>query len=186
MNKQILLVTMLALTVSGNAFGYTSGQSSPVDGAEEREYRVIVKSATAGFSDAVAKGNLLKLDTINSNDGYTVTRVGANNVATTNLITCIAEKAIATGTDSQVRCISKGYVDFVTYDASGGFGIRAGQKLCMSAAGLAIPCAACDAGTPGFVNDCRLGTATQNSPITSLEAKASGTGSDLKVYINAR
>lgn len=185
MTKQILLVAVAVLTFAGSAFGYDSGTSNPQGGTPEREYRVVVKSATAGFSDAVSKGNILKLDTINSNDGYTVTRVGANNVATTGLIACIAEKAIATGTDGQVRCISKGYVDFVTYDASGGYGIRAGQKLCMNGVGQAVPCAACD-NALGFVNSCWLGSATANSPITALEAKSSGTGSDLKVYINAR
>lgn len=185
MNKQILLVALLALTFAGKAFGYTSGQASPVDSAPEREYRVVVKSTTAGFSDAISKGDVLKLDTVNSNDGYTVTRVGENNVATTSLIACIAEKAIATGNDAQVRCISKGYVDFASYDASGGFGIRAGQKLCMNGVGAAVPCAACD-NALGFVNSCWLGSATANSPITALEAKASGTGSNLKVYINSR
>lgn len=185
MKKQILIVALMAVTFSGKAFGYASGQSNPPGGSPEREYRVVVKSASAGLSDAVSKGNILKFETA-ANDGYTVTRVGANNVATTSLIACIAEKAIATGNDAGVRCISKGYVDFVTYDASGGYGIRAGQKLCMNAVGNAVACAACD-NALGYVNSCWLGTATANSPITALEAKAPGTtGSDLKVYINSR
>lgn len=186
--KIITLVALVAAATAPLAHGYVSGQAAPnLDpSVPEREYRVVKKSATAGVSDAISKGDILKYDTVNNNDGYTVTRVGGNNVASAALIACIAETAIATGNAELVRCISKGYVDFTQYDAAGGFGIRAGQKVCQDTDGQAIPCAACDPGTPGFVNDCRLGTATENSPITALEAKASGTGANLKVYINAK
>lgn len=184
--KTNLILALSVFLFTGNAHAYVTGAVDPVTGEGEKEYRAVKKSETAGVSDAVSKGDILLLDTVNNNDGYTVTRVGATNVATTAKIVCIAAKAIATGNTGLVRCVSKGYVDYLKYDSTGVNGtISVGQKLCVNSVGAAVPCAACDVGIPG-VNNCALGTATDNSPITSLSAKAGTSGTDLKAVINAK
>lgn len=188
MNTKILSLMVAMLFFATNAFGYTSGQSNPPAGAPELEFRSVKKSETAGFSDAISKGHILTYDIRNTNDGYTVTRVGGNNVASANIIACVAPRAIATGDTAIYRCVSKGYVDFLRYDAT--TPIAVGSKICADASGVAVVCAACsiagDGVPPGAANNCRFGTATENSPIVALEAKASGTGSDLKVLIKSR
>ena len=177
------LVVILALLFTGNAYAYVSGAVDPTTGEGEKEYRVVKKSETAGVSDAVSKGHILSLDTANNNDGYTVTRVGANNVVGAALNVCVASSNIATGNTALVRCVSRGYVDYLRYDAT--TAISVGQKLCANASGVAVACTACATGS-GTGTDCRFGTATSNSIIVSLEAKASGTGSNLKAVIKSR
>lgn len=187
MNTKILVLAAILMGVAANAFAYTSGSVDPTTGEGEQEYRVVKKSETAGVSDAVSVGHILTYDIRNNNDGYTVTRVGGNNVASTNIIACIASKAIATGDTGLFRCVSKGYVDNLRYDAT--TAIPVGAKLCSNTSGVAVVCAACSNdtdGNTGAANSCRFGTATQNSPIVALEAKASGTGSDLKALIKSR
>jgi len=125
---------------------------------------------------------ILTYDLGNVVDGYTVTAVGENSVIGANKIACIAEKVIATGNTSQFRCITKGYVPFLRYDATNA--ISVGEKLCANAGGEAVQCAACD--TAGGTNDCQFGVATSNSGIISLESKASGTGTNLKALINVK
>lgn len=184
MNTKLFVLALLSLVLtSASAFAYTSGQADPANGIYDQEFKVVKKSETAGVSDAVSKGDILLLDTANNNDGYTVTRVGARNVATTARIACVASKAIATGNTGLNRCISKGYVDFLKYDTANG-AISIGQKLCVNSVGAAVACAACD--NLGGANDCRFGTATDNSPIISLSSKPSGSGTDLKALIKAQ
>jgi hypothetical protein len=177
------LLVLTAFLLAGNAQAYVTGAVNPETGEGEKEYRVAKKSETAGVSDAVSRGHILSLDSANNNDGYTVTRVGANNVVGAAQNVCVAPAAIATGNTGLVRCVSRGYVDFLRYDAT--TAISVGQKLCANASGVAVVCSACVAGS-GTGTDCRFGTATSNSIIVSLEAKPSGTGTNLKAVILSR
>lgn len=176
-----LLITAIAC-ISFNSFAYYSGSADPARGDADKEYRAVVKSETSGYSDAVSVGHILTLDTDNTVDGATVTRVGENSVIGAARIACVATNAIATGETGSVQCQSRGYFDSLRYDAS--TAIAVGSKLCANAEGIAVVCAACD--SVGSTNDCQYGTATQNSGIVSLEAKSSGTGSDLKVMVDLR
>lgn len=185
MNTKFLgLALILGITCFGTAHAYQSGVPDPSRGEGEREYRVGVKSVTAGYSDAIAVGDVLSLDIVNTNDGYTLTRVGANTNLGSGINACVATKAIATGNTALFRCVSRGYVN-VSYDAT--TAITAGQKLCANAAGAAVTCAGCVVtGTGSGTNDCRFGTASGNAAIISLEAKASGTGTNLKALVLSR
>lgn len=176
------VITVIGVFTSITAQAYVTGAADPVNGDGEREYRHVKKSETAGVSDAIAVGDILFFDTINNNDGYTVTRVGANTVASASRIACIATKVIATGNTGLNRCLSKGYFPNTSFTTSSQIVI--GQKVCGNAAGQAVPCAACASDlSPG--NDCRLGSATANSPVTAFSVVL-GTGTTLDTYINAR
>lgn len=179
-------LTLLALTVTARA--YVSNAPDPTRGDGETEYRVVKKSETAGFSDAIEVGDVLLYDTENVSDGYTVTRVGANNAASTNRIACVAMQAIATGDTGLHRCQSKGYTTTLQYDLTTHPDIlRVGQKLCASADGDAVPCGGCTVTSDvNALTNCRFGVATENSPITAMEAKGIGTSGTIKAVINAR
>lgn len=165
--KHLILIAVLALG-SLNAFGYSSNPGAdPINGSPDLESKVVVKSTVNGVSDAISKGDILSYS---STDGYTVSRVGANSAAGANLMACVADRAIATSNSATVaraNCLTKGYVDFLSYDAT--TPIVAGTRLCVNTLGRAVTCAA---------------DATANSGIIALEAKASGTGSNLKAIIN--
>jgi hypothetical protein len=190
-----LALLLTSLCVSGNAFAYSSNVGAdPVNGNHDVEYRVYKKSTTAGFSDAIAVGDLLSFSTQSGEvDGYTMTKVGENTALDTNLIACVALDSVATGDLAYHRCQTKGFVDFLKYDAT--TAIVAGQKLCALTGvqysgtagfeGKAGTCAACQIGADDD-NNCRLVSATANSAIISLEAKASGSGSNLKAILNLK
>lgn len=180
--RPFLTYVVAMLFISVNALAYTSGVADPVSSDPDLEYKSIAKSSTAGVSDEVLKGHVLTYDTVNNNNGHTITRVGENSSLGAAKVACIADKGIATGVTGLVRCISKGFVDFLRYDAA--VAISVGQHLCPGADGVAVVCAECD--IVGGTNDCRFGNATENSVIISLEAKGSGSGSDLKAIINVR
>lgn len=165
--KALILLAFLALT-SANAFAYSSNVGAdPFVDSPDIETKVVKKSTAAGYSDAVGKGDVLSYS---DDDGYTVSRVGANTAAGANLMACVADRAMATSNSAVVArstCITKGYVDFLRYDAT--TPIVAGTRLCVNATGQAVTCAA---------------DATANSGIIALEAKSSGSGSNLKAIIN--
>lgn len=161
-----LILSALFTIISMNAFGYSSNVGAdPVNGSPDIETKVVVKTTEAGYSDAVGMGEILKyLD--EDSEGYLVTRVTEYaGVPEANLMACVSAKAIATGNTVGTPCITKGYVDFLKYDAS--TAIVAGDMLCGNSVGAAVKCAS-----------------TQNSGIIALEAKASGTGNNLKAIIN--
>lgn len=187
MKKTSLVIALLCW--SAIAFGYNSGTADPVDGYHDREFRTVVKSTTAGVSDAIGVGDVLSYDTTNNNDGYTVTRVGSNTGLGASKIACIAVQAIATGDTSQHRCISKGYVDFTNWSSTVAF--SAGQKLCANTSGQAVTCGGVTLDGQSTGSDSSFGTATANSPITAASAKNAGLSgggaiTGQKVYINAR
>lgn len=183
------LFLLVLLLTGATAHAYESGQANPVFyGTHDQQFRTVVKSATAGFSDAIQIGDVLSYDVVNNQDGYTVTRVGANTVNDTNLIACISLVAIATGNTSEFRCVSQGYVG-VTNWTPNSIAITQNMRLCTNASGQATPCAPCD--SKAGANDCKFGTATGNSVITAVQAKGAGGGggsntTGLNVYINSR
>lgn len=196
MNKIIALALLItSLCVSGNAFAYSSNVGAdPVNDAHDVEYRVYKKSTTAGFSDAIVRGDLLSYSTQSGEvDGYTMTKVGENTALDTNLVACVALDSVATGDLAYHRCQTKGFVDFLKWDAT--TAIVAGQKLCPLSGigysgtagfeGRAGTCAACQIGVDAD-NNCRLDSATTNSAIISLEAKGADSGSNLKAILNLR
>lgn len=182
--KNLLIIAAVALaSITANAF--TSGQSDPQNGSPDADFRTIVKTETAGTSAAIAVGDILTYDTANFQDGYTVTSVGENSVVGAARMLCVATKAIATGNTSETRCQSRGFVQGLKFDAATPFSL--GSRLCSNAVGAAVACATCD--TVGSTNDCKLGTASGNSIIISLQPKGAGTGSGatgIKAYILAK
>jgi len=183
--KLLTLILFVLCLSASNAYSYTSGNADPFNDVPDREHGTIIKSATSGVSDAISRGDILSLDVDNTNDGGTATRVGANTTIGSQQVVCIATQAIATGNINNIRCLTKGFVDFLSFDAS--TAIAEGSKLCPNAVGAAVVCAACapTAGGSGD-NDCKFGNASESSGIISLEAKASGTGTDLKVKVNIK
>jgi hypothetical protein len=166
--KSLILIAVIGLA-SMDAFGYSSNTGAdPMNGSPDIETKVVQKTTTAGFSDAVGAGEVLKY-VDSASLGYIVTRVTQfAGVRDGNLIACVSDRAIPTSNSAVVQrssCITKGYVDFLKYDASSP--ITLGAKLCGNSVGAAVPCAA-----------------SQDSGIVALEAKASGTGTNLKAIIN--
>lgn len=196
MMKLIALLLTIGFCFSGNAFAYSSNTGAdPVNGSPNVETKVYKKSTTAGFSNAIARGDLLSLSTqTNEVDGYTMTRVGENTSNDTNLVSCVALDTVATGDLAYHVCQTKGFVDFLRWDASAA-AIVAGQKLCPLSGvqysgtagfeGRAGTCAACTISASAD-NNCRLGSATQNSSIISLEAHGGDSGANLKAILDLK
>jgi len=167
------LVILIAGLVSANALAYVSLQGNdPNLGAYDSEYKSAVKSETALYSDAISKGHGLYYDENSYTGLYKVSRYSTltyNAAAATPFIAGIAGRAVATGDTAAFPLVTRGYVDYAKYDATGG--IAVGGFLCVGTAasvkGILVPCAA-----------------SVTSGIVSLEAKSSGTGSDLKVKLN--
>jgi hypothetical protein len=174
--SMILAVAILAMPfaaelTSHQAFAYSSntGPDPDAGGEGELETRVMRKTTVGGESSSVSRGHILSY--ASAADGYTMTRIGDTSGAGQNRVACIAKDDIATGDVAYHRCVTKGYVDFLKYDAS--LPITAFHNLCVSVEGIATACPASYG-------------ATRNTGIMSLETKASGTGSTLKAIINLR
>jgi len=66
---------------------------------------------------------------------YKVTRAYSgtgSDAASAKQIACIAARAVATGDAAAFPCVTKGYVDYAYYDATGG--IAVGGYLCVGSA----------------------------------------------------
>lgn len=172
----------IGLVWATSVSAYYSGAINPNNpGEHEVEYKTVVKTTVEGLSQAVVRGDVLSLDTAYHNDGYTVTKVGANTAASANRIACIAYKAIATGNTAS-SCVTRGFVDYLRYDAT--VPIAEGSKLCANSAGRAVVCTGCS--ETAYLNAvCANSSASANSPIVSLEQKPSGTGT-MKALILSR
>lgn len=168
MKKYFLLALALAFATTANAYNTTPG-TDPKNGSPEVEYRQVMKTAVTGESSSLSKGHILSY--ASAADGYSVGRVGDAGVAHHNRVACIAAEDVATGDVGYNLCVTKGYVDYLKYDAT--LPITAFHNLCVNAEGIAVACAASYG-------------ATRNTGIMSLETKASGTGSTLKAIINLR
>lgn len=169
MKNVFLSVVMLAL--GANAFGYSSPAGvDPKNGTFDQEFKAVVKSAVNGESASVTQGHVLSHAAVV--DGYTVTRIAGGaigNVLAQAKVMCIAAEDVATGDVGYAKCLTKGFVDFLKYDAT--VAIVAFSKLCANTEGVAVAC---------------TGTEATQSGITALEAKASGTGSNLKAMVDLR
>lgn len=175
MKKFLLLAGLLLAAVP--AFAYVSAPSGdPVLGFRDVETKTVVLSDESGYNDAVTKGHGLFYE-----DGsggvaglYEVSRnySGTYNTAAASAHTaCIAAKSVATGDSGVFPCVTKGYVDYAIYDATAA--IAVGDYLCVSdLASVRGKLVACGSGV--------------TSPFVALEAKASGSGTDLKVKVNAQ
>ena len=166
-----LFLAILMLSLGANAFGYSSPAGvDPKNNTHDQEYKAVVKSAVDGESSSVSFGHLLSHAAVV--DGYTVTRIAGGaigNVLAQAKVMCVAAQDIATGNSSYNKCISKGFVDFLKYDAT--VAIVAFSKICANTEGIAVAC---------------TGTEATQSGITALEAKVNGTGSNLKAMINLK
>jgi hypothetical protein len=170
--KKYLMILVAAL-VSTNALAYVSLQGNdPNLGAYDSEYKSAVKSETALYSDAISKGHGLYYDENSYTGLYKVSRYSVltyNAAAATPFIAGIAGRAVATGDVAAFPLVTRGYVDYAVYDATSP--IAVGGYLCVGTA----------ASVKGVLVGCDSGV---TSGIVSLEAKASGTGSDLKVKLD--
>ena len=176
MKKYLSLVALFALVIgSTNAIGYNSpAGSDPKELNHDREFKQVMKTVfgadSTGLKAAISRGHVLTyvVGEDGSHDGYTVSRIGANTPAGQRVVACIADDSIATGDVGYHKCVTKGFVDFAKWDATAP--IAAGTRVCANAEGVLV--------------DCTVLAATANVGIISLEAKAAGTGNNLKVMVN--
>lgn len=180
MKKVIFSVAALALFVCSAAVTYAYNSpvgSDPKNSNFDVEYKYVVKSAVAGESSSIAKGDVLLY--ASALDGYTVVRVGGgNNVAAQHKVACVAAEDIATGDLGYHRCVTRGYIDYLKYNATIPF--TAFNPVCVNAEGVVEGCTLA-------VTDAQnlSGTATAaGGRIIPMQTKSSGTGSNLKAIIN--
>ena len=171
-----LLIGLLSVFLGLNAHAYVSTQGvDPAVGGVDLEYKSAVKSETASYSDAITKGHGLFYDENDFAKAYKVSRnyaaANGNSALGTKFAACIAARDVATGDTATFPCVTKGYVDYAIYDATQP--IVLGDYLCIGSA----------ASVRGKLITCGAGLI---SPFMALEAKASGTGSTLKVLVNGR
>lgn len=168
------LFLLLALVVSADAYAYTSASGNdPSNGSYDVESKVAVKSEDASYSDAISKGHALYYQEDALTGLFTVSRYySGNEIAATAVPyqACIAQRDVATGDTGGFPCATRGYVDYAIYDAASS--ITVGNYLCIGT----------DATVKGKLINCDSNVV---SNFISLETKASGSGSNLKVRINS-
>lgn len=160
MKCSFLLALALAFATNAHAYSTTPGVD-PKNGSPDVETKQIVKTAVAGESASISKGHVLSY--ASAADGYSVSRIGQSNLVGSdqNRIACVAAEDVATGDTAYELCVTKGFVDFLKYDAT--LPITVFNSLCVNYEGVAVACPA-------------AGSATRNTGIIALETKASGTG----------
>lgn len=165
-------LVLAALVFSANAHAYLSASGNdPENGSYDTETKVAVKSEEATYSDAISKGHGLYYSENELTGLYVVSRYysgAGNDAASAKLIACIAGRDVATGDVAGFPCAVRGYVDYAIYDATSS--ISKGNYLCVGNA----------ATVKGKLINCNANVV---SPIVSLEGKASGSGSNLKVML---
>ena len=178
--KKLILGAIALFALSTQAFAYSSAVGSdPKNGEGNVEYKYVVKSAIAGESAAVSKGQVLFY--ASAYDGYTVTNMGQSNTSadSQHAIACIAADAIATGDTGYRRCVTRGYVDYLYYDANAA-AITQFRPVCGNNAGSVSGCGLAVTSAQNLT-----GSATAAlGKIVPLQTKASGVGNDLKAIIN--
>lgn len=160
------------LLIGANAHAYTSASGNdPNLGNYDVESKVVVKSEAAGFSDAITQGHALYYSEDELTGLYKVSRsfTGTANAATAvPYQACIAGRDVATGDVAGFPCYTRGYVSGVAYDATAA--IAEGGYLCVGNAST----------NKGKLLACNTSVV---SKFVALEAKASGSGTDLKVRV---
>jgi len=175
---KLFLTLALSALLSASAFAYVSAPSGdPGQGFVDVEFKVAVKSETAGYSDAVSKGHGLFYEVADL-DGYTVSREysGTYNtaLATRAHQACIASKDVATGDVAGFPCVVKGYVDYALYSvASVNTPITEGDYLCITDAATA----------KGRFVTCGSGITSQ---FIAMESKASVADGTIKVKVGEK
>lgn len=168
---KFLNLVLVALLVSTNALAYVSLQGNdPNLGSYDSEYKSAVKSETALYSDAISKGQALYYSETELTGLFKVSRFNAADAmsATASFyIACVAGRSVATGDTAAFPCINRGYAT-AYYDATSA--IFVGNYLCIGTA----------ATVKGKFINCGAGV---TGKVRALEAKASGSGTDLKVKI---
>lgn len=168
--KKVLVAAALALLASNAMANQTTTGGDP-SAAPDVTYKSAQKSSTAGVSDAIlAAGELLSYDYANTpTNAYVVTRVGGGVGVPegATMISGISTKAVATGDTGYFLMQIKGFAT-VKYDATAP--ITRGLPLCANSVGAAVRC---------------TGQPASASKVIAMEAKASGTGTDLKVMLSA-
>lgn len=178
--KKLLLSAIAFAALATTAYGYNSPVASdPKNDNFNVEYKYVMKSAVAGESGAIAKGDVLTY--ASAYDGYSVTKMGGGaSVPQQMALACVAAEDIATGDTGYHRCVTRGYINYLKYDATIPFA-RYGN-VCVNSNGVVEGCAVAKVavGVDGL-----SGTATAAlGRIVPLETKTSGTGSTLKAIIN--
>lgn len=173
---KIFLILALAVLLAPKAHAYSSPTGvDPRNNTSGRtgneiETKSVLKSATAGSSQALVPGIVVSYDTT-AQDGYTVTRAVPQTLAGQNLLACVVLDNVATGDLAYHPCISKGFT-YVQYDGTT-FKIDAGVPACVDAAGKVRGCA-------------RNGAAAENTANTGIIPLATHTdsGGALPVMLN--
>jgi hypothetical protein len=162
-----LALALAFATQTAHAYSSVPGVD-PKNGSDDVETKQVMKTAVAGESSSVSKGNILSY--ASAADGYSVSRISSGGASDHNRIACIAKEDIATGDVGYRRCVVKGFINYLKYDAT--LPITVFNTLCVNAEGVAVACAASYG-------------ATRNTGIIALETKASGTGT-MKAMIQLR
>lgn len=168
------LFVLVALLVSANAYAYTSASGNdPNLGNYDRESKVAVKTEATSHSDALSVGHVVYYYESSLTGLYTVSLYhsenAGNTLAASKFIAGVVERAVATGDVAGFPITVRGYTT-ARYDATSP--ISKGGYLCVgTAASVRGKLIGCDANV--------------TSPIVALEAKASGSGTDLKVRLNS-
>lgn len=139
-------------------------------GYGDYETKAIVKSATAGKSEALERGLIVAYSS--EADGYTVTRAVTRTVPGLRQLTCMTMNSVATGDTGYHRCITKGFVR-VKYDATS-YPIVVGVHACVNARGVVTGC------------DNANGEATVNTGIIPLESRSAGSGNYLRAVLHLK
>ena len=192
-----LLLVLGAFLSAPLAHAYQGNVPDSKNGQGDVETKLFVKSAAAGFSDAVVAGNVLAYGIqTGENDGYTMTHIVGTTLAGQKEVACVALDSVATGDTSYHLCQTKGFVGYQSPVFSTEFAswsevttnIVAGIPACVTALGQITGCTQ-TAGIGGFVN----GQATFNLGIiplsvTSLQSDATNGpnqgGAGLAVILN--
>lgn len=166
-----ILLAGIAL-FSTQASAYNSPPSfDPRQGGAEVEVRTVVKSQASGYAMAVSRGHALYLSENELTGGATVSRFNSGtgtDAASAKYLECIAQKSIAADSEAPAPCVTRGYIDYGRYDAT--TAIVKGDYLCGSTT----------SGSEGVLVKCGAGVV---SKFIAAEAKASGTGTNLKVIV---
>lgn len=172
MKHTILLLTLVLAAVPKLAFGYSSQAGlDPVNTGPEIETKAVLLST--GVTSDVPAGRIMSYST--SNDGYTVTNVGAQTLLGSNLIACVSKQVIASSSTipapAAVPCVTKGYVASVAYDTTvNAVAINRGDSLCAGSTGKAVSC----------------GAVASESNVVALEAIAANATGNMKVMVKAK
>jgi len=172
---KLILALALSLCLGTPAHAYLSASGNdPSSGSYDTETKVAVKSEVALYSDAIAVGQGLYYSETELTGLYKVSRFYSGtgfDAASAKQVACIAARAVATGDTAGFPCVTRGYVANAIYDAAAP--ILVGNYLCVGTA----------ASVKGKLISCG---ASVVSPFVALEAKASGSGTDLEVSVESK